>query len=141
MDHNHDPHHSPAQALAPLARALLQFFNWLAAEDEIPDPMAGLRPPRVTHQPVLVFDGDDLGQARASVHGPVVPAAPRCRDAAMIAVFRATRMGLSELTGIRYDPDDLRRSRSKGRITRIVKIGHDNGRALDRYLRVRARHA
>ena len=28
-------------------RALQQFFQWLAAEDEIPDPMAGLAPPRV----------------------------------------------------------------------------------------------
>ena len=29
-------------------RALQQFFKWLAAEDEWPDPMAGLQPPRVT---------------------------------------------------------------------------------------------
>ena len=26
-------------------RALQQFFKWLAAEEEIPDPMAGLKPP------------------------------------------------------------------------------------------------
>ena len=26
-------------------RALQQFFKWLAAEDEIPDPMEGLKPP------------------------------------------------------------------------------------------------
>src|ERR1019366_2638448 len=29
-------------------RALQQFFKWLAAEDELPDPMAGLQPPRDT---------------------------------------------------------------------------------------------
>jgi hypothetical protein len=28
-------------------RALQQFFKWLAFEEEIPDPMAGLRPPHV----------------------------------------------------------------------------------------------
>jgi len=28
-------------------RALQQFFRWLAAEDELPDPMARLRPPKV----------------------------------------------------------------------------------------------
>ena len=28
-------------------RALQQFFKWLAAEDLLPDPMAGLAPPRV----------------------------------------------------------------------------------------------
>ena len=43
-------------------RALQQFFKWLAAEDEIPDPMAGLRPPHVPDQPVPVFNGDDLAR-------------------------------------------------------------------------------
>ena len=70
----------------------------------------------------------------------------------MIAVFAATGIRLSELAGIRYDPDDPRRSdidlwqreitvHGKGRTTRVVKIGHDAARSLDRYLRVRARHA
>ncbi len=27
--------------------ALQQFFKWLAAEEELPDPMAGLQPPKV----------------------------------------------------------------------------------------------
>jgi integrase len=67
-------------------------------------------------------------------------------------VFRATGVRLSELAGIRCDPGDPRRSdldlwqreitvRGKGRRTRTVKIGYDAARALDRYLRVRARHA
>ena len=70
----------------------------------------------------------------------------------MIAVFAATGIRLSEMAGIRYDPDDPRRSdidlwqreitvHGKGRKTRVVKIGHDAARSLDRYLRVRARHA
>jgi hypothetical protein len=33
-------------------RALQQFFKWLAAEEEIGDPMAGLRPPHVPGRPV-----------------------------------------------------------------------------------------
>ena len=57
-------------------RALQQFFKWLAAEEEIPDPMAGLRPPHVPDKPVPVFAGDDLAQAGARLRGPVVPAAP-----------------------------------------------------------------
>jgi site-specific recombinase XerD len=36
-------------------RALQQFFRWLAAEDQLPDPMAGLAPPRVTAKLVPVF--------------------------------------------------------------------------------------
>ena len=41
-------------------RALQQFFKWLAAEDELPDPMQGLRPPRVTGKLVPVFTGEEL---------------------------------------------------------------------------------
>jgi len=41
-------------------RALQQFFKWLAAEDELPDPMAGLQPPRVTDKLVPVFTGQEL---------------------------------------------------------------------------------
>jgi site-specific recombinase XerC len=59
---------------------------------------------------------------------------------------------LSELAGIRYDADDPGRSdvdlwhreitvRGKGRKTRVVKITFDAARSLDRYIRVRARHA
>jgi integrase/recombinase XerD len=130
-------------------RALQQFFKWLAAEDEIPDPMTGLRPPHVPEKPVPVFTGDDLARLERACAGRSFR---QRRDAAMIAVFRATGMRLSELAGIRYDPGDRRRSdldlwrreitvHGKGRKTRTVKISHDAARALDRYIRVRARHA
>ena len=67
-------------------------------------------------------------------------------------MFGATGMRLSELAGIRYDPDHPQRSgldlwhreitvHGKGRTTRTVKISHDAARSLDRYLRARARHA
>src|SRR5450755_4841382 len=128
-------------------RALQQFFKWLAAEDEIPDPMAGLRPPHVPEQPVPVFGGDDLTRLERACAGRSFQ---QRRDAAMIAVFRATGMRLPELAGIRYDPGDPRRSdldlqlreitvHGKGRKTRTVKVSHDAARALDRYLRVRTR--
>ena len=130
-------------------RALQQFFKWLAAEDEIPDPTAGLRPPHVPDQPVPVFNGDDLTRLERACAGRSFQ---QRRDAAMIAVFRATGMRLSELAGIRYDPGDPRRSdldlwqreitvHGKGRKTRTVKISHDAARALGRYLRVRTRQA
>ncbi len=130
-------------------RALQQFFKWLAAEEEVPDPMAGLKPPRVPDKPVPVFTAGDLPRLERACAGR---AFAECRDAALIAVFQATGMRLSELAGIRYDPGDPRRSdidlwhreitvHGKGRKTRTVKIGHDAARSLDRYLRVRARHA
>ena len=130
-------------------RALQQFFKWLAAEDEVPDPMTGLRPPRVPDKPVPVFNGDDLARLERACAGRSFQ---QRRDAAMIAVFGATGMRLSELAGIRYDPGDPRRSdldlwhrevtvRGKGRKTRTVKIGYGAARALDRYIRARTRHA
>jgi integrase/recombinase XerD len=36
-------------------RALQQFFKWLSAEEDLPDPMAGLHPPTVTGKLVPVF--------------------------------------------------------------------------------------
>jgi site-specific recombinase XerD len=140
--------YSPAYASNQF-RALQQFFKWLAAEEEIPDPMAGLRPPRVPDKPVPVFAGQELPRLERACVGRSFQ---QRRDAAVIAVFQATGMRLSELAGIRYDPDDSRRSdidlwqreitvRGKGGKTRTVKIGYDAARSLDRYIRVRARHA
>ena len=59
---------------------------------------------------------------------------------------------LAELAGLRYNPGDPRHSdidlwqreitvRGKGGKDRIVRIGHQAARSLDRYLRARARHA
>jgi integrase/recombinase XerD len=139
--------YSPAYASNQF-RALQQFFKWLAAEEEVPDPAAGLKPPHVPDRPVPVFAGQELVRLQRACTGRSFQ---QRRDAAMIAVFRATGMRLSELAGIRYDPDEPWRGdldlwhreitvHGKGRKTRTVKIGHDAARALDRYLRVRARH-
>jgi integrase/recombinase XerD len=129
-------------------RALQQFFRWLAAEDEIPDPMAGMRPPHVPDKPVAVFTAGELPRLERACAGR---AFQQRRDAAIIAVFEATGIRLSELAGIKYDDDPQRRDvdlwhreitvHGKGRKTRIVKISHDAARAVDRYIRVRARHA
>jgi hypothetical protein len=59
-------------------RALQQFFKWLAAEEEIGDPMAGLRPPHVPGRPVPVFAVGDLPRLERA-RRPIVPAAPRRR--------------------------------------------------------------
>ena len=74
------------------------------------------------------------------------------RDAAIIAVLTATGIRAGELAGIHYDPDDPRRSdvdlwrreitvRGKGGRPRVVSIGHEAARAVDRYIRIRSRHA
>ena len=61
-------------------RALQQFFKWLAAEDGLPDPMAGLQPPRVPDKLVPVFTPEELSPAGPCLCGPQLRAAPRYRD-------------------------------------------------------------
>ena len=61
-------------------RALQQFFKWLAAEDELPDPMEGLQPPRVTDKLVPVFTAGGASPAGAGLRGPQLHPAPRYRD-------------------------------------------------------------
>ena len=130
-------------------RALQQFFKWLAAEDELPDPMERLQPPRITEKLVPVFTTGELTKLEQACAGRSFA---QRRDTAIIAVFKATGIRLSEMAGIRYDPGDPRHSdidlwqreitvRGKGGKDRIVKIGHQATRSLDRYLRARARHA
>ena len=130
-------------------RALQQFFKWLVEEDELPDPMTRLHPPTVTEKLVPVFTSEELSKLEKACQGRSFA---QRRDAAIIAVFQATGIRAAELAGIRYDPHDLQASdvdlwqreiavRRKGGKVRVVKITHDAARTLDRYLRIRARHA
>jgi site-specific recombinase XerC len=121
---------SPAYASNQF-RALQQFFKWLAGEDEVPDPMAGLKPPHVPDKPLPVFADSGLTRLERACAGRSFQ---QHRDAAIIAVFTTTGIRLSELAGLRYDPDDPRcrdialwqreiTVRGKGGKTRTVKIG------------------
>jgi integrase/recombinase XerD len=130
-------------------RGLQQFFKWLAAEDEISDPMAGLHPPKVPARLVPVFTGAELAALERACAGRGFA---QQRDAAIIAVFRATGVRLAELAGLRYTPDqpgagdvDLQLREitvtGKGRKPRTVKMDREAARVLDRYIRARSRHA
>ena len=130
-------------------RSLQQFFRWLAVEEDLPSPMAKLRPPKVTGKPVPFFSSVELSKLGRCCRGNSFEDR---RDAAVLAVFLATGIRVSELAAIRYcrgdDPDhsdvDLEaraiKVRGKGGRDRIVKISHEAARRLDRYLRVRSRH-
>ena len=123
-------------------RALQQFFKWLAAEDQPPSPMAGLAPPRVTEKLVPVFTSDELARLEQACAGRSFA---QRRDTAIIAVFTATGIRLGELADLRDSDVDLWQReitiRGKGGKDRIVRIGHQVARSLDRYLRARSRHA
>jgi len=123
-------------------RALQQFFKWLAAEDQLPDPMAGLQPPRVTGKLVPVFTPEELARLEHACAGRSFA---QRRDTAIIAVFTATGIRLSELASLQCSDVDLWQReitvRGKGGKDRIVRIGHQAARSLDRYQRARTRHA
>jgi len=68
-------------------RALQQFFKWLSAEEGMPDPMAGLHPPRVAGRLVPVFAEGELARLERACAGRGF--AER-RDAAIIAVLQAS---------------------------------------------------
>jgi integrase/recombinase XerD len=133
--------YSPAYA-SNQYRALQQFFKWLAAEDQLADPMAGLAPPRVADKLVPVFTPGELTRLERACAGRSFT---QRRDTAIIAVLTATGIRLSELAGLRCGDIDLRQReltvRGKGGKDRIVRIGHQAARSLDRYLRARSRHA
>jgi site-specific recombinase XerD len=125
-------------------RALQQFFKWHAAEDPDdprPNPMAGLKPPKVDEQLVPVFTGDELDRLSATCKGGEFRSR---RDRAIITLFRETGMRLAEMAGLCMEDVDLKRREAtvtgKGGKQRIVRFGADSALALDRYRRVRAAH-
>ena len=69
--------------------------------------MTGLRPPKVTEKLVPVFSAAELSALERACAGRGFA---QRRDAAVIAVFRATGIRLSELARIRYSPGDQQRT-------------------------------
>jgi len=129
-------------------RAVRRFLRWLAVEEDRPDPVAGLRAPTARPRLVPVFSSEELSALRRACQGRSFAAR---RDTAIIEVLLATGVRRSEVAGIRCDPGEPARGdlnlagreirvRGKGGRERIVKISYQAARAVDRYLRVRARH-
>jgi hypothetical protein len=94
-------------------RALQQFFRWQSEEVDLPDPMARLRAPIVRDKLIPVFTSGELPDLEKACQGRTFA---QRRDYAIMAVFRATGIRLSELAGIRYDPGEPLRSGSDGSI-------------------------
>jgi integrase len=133
----------------PAVPFLQQFFRWLAAEEEIADPMARLRAPKVSEKPVPFFTSGELSRLEKACQGNTFA---QRRDAAILSVFRATGIRLAELAGIRYDAGDpdrsdvnlaRRESYIRGKRGKDGSCGSTMRRPgrVDRYLRARARHA
>jgi site-specific recombinase XerD len=131
-------------------RGLQRFFAWLLEEGEIKEsPMARMKPPRIPENPPPVLTESQLktllgtcakGRAFEDV-----------RDYALFLVFLDTGARRAEIAGLRYIPDapevndvdldtGILRVMGKGRRERVLRIGKKTVLAIDRYLRMRARH-
>jgi integrase/recombinase XerD len=119
-------------------RALQQFFKWLAAEEDVSNPMEGLKGPQAEPKVVPVFADGVIDTMLRHCRGRSRKAR---RDTAILMLFRDTGVRLAELAGLTVDDVDLRQREAlvmgKGQRQRWVKFGAQAALAMDRYLRVR----
>ena len=122
-------------------RGLFAFYKWLESEEETPHPMRKLSPPSVPEQPVPVLDEGQLRRLLAVCSGKDFRSR---RDTALILLLVDAGPRRSELAGMRVDSIDFEydvvRVLGKGGRERSLPFGRKTALALDRYLRVRARH-
>jgi site-specific recombinase XerD len=124
-------------------RSLQQFFRWAVDEGEITaSPMARMAAPIVPEVPVPVIPDDDLRKLLKACAGSTFEDR---RDLAILRLFIDTGMRLAECAGIGLEDVDFDENvvvvTGKGRRQRSCPFGAKSAQALDRYLRVRARHA
>jgi site-specific recombinase XerD len=132
---------SPATA-ATRYKQLQALYRWLEDEEEIEvNPMARMKPPMVPDKPIPVVPEDALRRLLAVCAGKSFEAR---RDTAMIVFLIDTGARRGEIADLRVtDLDfdlDVALVLGKGRRERALPFGRTTAVALDRYLRVRARH-
>jgi site-specific recombinase XerD len=123
-------------------RALRVFYAWLEDEGEIPvDPMAKMKPPRVPDQPAPVLTEDMLRRLLATCAGRDFEAR---RDRALILLLLDTGGRRAEIAGMRLGDVNFEYDVvivvGKGGRERALPFGNRTGKAIDQYLRARARH-
>jgi site-specific recombinase XerD len=140
----------PATALARY-RSLQQFFRFLVKDEVIAEsPMAKMDPPRIPEYEPRVLSEAELQRLLAACEGSSFEDR---RDMALVRVLLDTGARRGEVLGLRWMPDDpsvndvdldrgvLRLRETKGGRERIAPIGQRTTRAIDRYLRLRDKHA
>ena len=131
----------PATA-ASKYRSLQQLFRWLLEEGEITEsPMRNMKPPHVPEEPVPILSEEQLRSLFKACEGRLFEDR---RDMAIISLFLDTGMRRAELAGLQTSDVDFEAAAAvvmgKGRRPRAAPFGRKTAVALDRYLRMRARH-
>ena len=119
------------------------FFRWLVEEGEIRDsPMDRMKPPRLPEEPPPVLREPEFRALFAACERDRTILGRR--DEAIVRTLADTGIRRAELLGLELEHVDLERGvlrvTGKGSRTRDVAIGDQTARALDRYLRQRAKH-
>jgi site-specific recombinase XerD len=132
---------APATA-ASRHKALRILYRWLEEEGEISaSPMARMKPPLVPDQPVPIIPQDGLRRLLATCAGRDFDAR---RDTAIIMLLLDAGPRVGELIGMCVTDVDFDLEvvgvLGKGRRERALPVGRRTALAIDRYLRVRARH-
>jgi integrase/recombinase XerD len=123
--------------------ALRRFAAWLVEEGELAaDPLAGLRPPKVDQKVTPVLSQAQLKALLAACQGTSFLDR---RDDALVRLMAETGLRAGEAAALVVHDVDLRSGsvtvrRGKGGKGRLVPIGPQTGRAIDRYLRARRAH-
>lgn len=123
-------------------KSLQAFFKWAKEEEEIDkNPMADMRPPHVPDVPIPVLTDKQTRDLLRTCGGKEFEDR---RDMAIIRVFLDTGMRRSALAALKVSDIDFEHGIAlvveKGRKPRACPFGRKTALALDRYLRVRARH-
>jgi integrase len=121
---------------------LRDFYNWAVEEEEIDaSPMARVKVAKASSPPVRVVTDAEVAALLSACSGT---AFPERRDAALIRVLAATGVRVSELCSMKVDQIDLPNRIApvwgKGKKPRYVRFDAETAKALDRYLRARARY-
>jgi site-specific recombinase XerD len=123
-------------------RALRVFYGWLVEEDEIRrNPMMRMKPPAAPERTVPVVSDEELRRLLAACAGTSFPCR---RDTAIVMLMIDSGARRTEVIGLRVaDLDfeyEVARVLGKGQRERALPFGRKTAVALDRYLRVRAKH-
>jgi site-specific recombinase XerD len=130
-----------ANTAATRYKVMRVLYRWLEEEEELPNPMARMKPPIIPEQPIPIVPADGLRRLLAACAGKGFEAR---RDTAIIMLLLDTGARRAELADLQLAHVDLNLDvllvLGKGRRERALPFGHKAGEALERYLRVRARH-
>jgi site-specific recombinase XerD len=123
-------------------RALQAFFTWLVAEDEIPvSPMLKMKPPKLDDIPPEVLNEERIRALLAVCEGKDFVSR---RDTAIVRMLLDTGLRREEMASLTLEMIDwdlcVVRIVGKGRKGRSVPFGKKAATALDRYIRLRAKH-